>query len=162
MAETVVPVGDPTAVVIYSHRVSWQALRSTTAAKLMAVGLNARDQSNFVQFFDEPSKGPGDQVKYDLIPNPQGPGILGDAPIAGQEVPFTWFQDSLIINQQRQAELLVGRMSQQRVPYSMRDVAKVGLANWMKDIIDTGLTSQPPRAVMSECQQRELQGTPTA
>lgn len=111
MAETVVPVNDPTAVVIYSHRVFYQALRSTTAAKLMAVGLNPRDQSNFVQFFDEPSKGPGDQVKYDLIPNVEGPGVLGDAPIAGQEVTYTAFQDAIVINQQRQSELLVGRMS---------------------------------------------------
>ncbi len=143
MAETVVPVNDPTAVVIYSHRVFWQALRSTTAAKLMAVGLDAKDQSNFVQFFDEPSKGPGDNVKYDLIPNITGPGVLGDAPIAGQEVPFAWDQDTLVINQQRQAELLVGRMSQQRVPYSMRDAAKVTLANWWKETIDTGLTLSP-------------------
>jgi hypothetical protein len=143
MAETIVAANDPSAVVIYSHRVFWQALRSTTAAKLMAVGLNARDQSNFVQFFDEPSKGPGDQVKYDLIPNPQGPGVLGDAPIAGQEVPQTHFQDSLSINQQRQAILLVGRMSQQRVPWSMRDAAKVGLANWWKDTIDVGFGRSP-------------------
>ena len=143
MAEVVVPAGDPTAVVIYSHRVFWQALRMTTAAKLMAVGLNARDQTNFVQFFDEPSKGPGDTIKYDLIPNPQGPGVLGDAPIAGQEVTWSAYQDSLSINQQRQAELLVGRMSQQRVPYSMRDAAKVGLANWWKATIDTGSTLGP-------------------
>lgn len=140
--ETVVPAGDPTAVVVYSHRVFWQALRSTTAAKLMAVGLDPRSQMNFVQWFDELGKGPGDTIKYDLIPNPQGPGVLGDAPIAGQEVPFTWYQDTFIVNQQRQAIILVGRMSQQRVPYSMRDVAKVGLANWAKDTIDFGLMNQ--------------------
>jgi len=130
MAETIVAVNDPVAVQVYSHRVFFQALRQTTAAKLMAVGLNARDQSNFVQFFDETTKGPGDLIKYDLIPNPFGPGVLGDAPIAGQEVPQNPFQDQLYINQLRQAILLVGRMSQQRVPYSMRDNAKVGLANW--------------------------------
>ena len=139
MAETAVPLNDATAVVIYSHRVFHQAIRATVAAKLMAVGLNARDQMNFVQLFDEPMKGPGDSIKYDLIPNISGPGVLGDAPIAGQETPFTWFQDTLTINQQRQAELLVGRMSQQRVPYSMRDSGKVTLANWWKENIDVGL-----------------------
>lgn len=140
--ETVVPAGDPTAVVVYSHRVFYQAIRSTVAAKLMAVGLSPKDQSNFVQLFDETSKGPGDTIKYDLIPNPQGPGVAGDGPISGQEVPFSWFQDTLTINQLRQAEILVGRMSQQRVPYSMRDVAKVGLANWWKETIDYGLLNQ--------------------
>lgn len=142
MAETVVPVNDPTAVVVYSHRVFYQAIRSTVAAKLMAVGLDPKSQTNFVQMFDETSKGPGDTIKYDLIPNPQGPGVAGDGVLAGQEVTFTWLQDTLTINQLRQAELLVGRMSQQRVPYSMRDVAKVGLANWWKEMIDYGLLNQ--------------------
>jgi len=142
MAETLVPLNDATAVVIYSRLLFFQAVRSTVAAKLMAVGLKADDKTNFVQMFDEPMKGPGDTVKYDLIPNISGPGVLGDSPIAGQEVPFTWFQDSFVINQQRQAELLVGRMSQQRVPYSMRDAGKTTLANWWKENIDTGLLNQ--------------------
>lgn len=142
MAETLVPLNDATAVVIYSHRVFYQAVRATVAAKLMAVGLRANEKSNFVQMFDEPMSGPGDTVKYDLIPNISGPGVLGDAPIAGQETPFTWFQDSLVINQQRQSELMVGRMSQQRVPYSMRDAGKTTLANWWKEIIDVGLLNQ--------------------
>ena len=140
--ETAVPLNDATAVVIYAHRVFHQAIRSTVAAKLMAVGLNANDQTNFVQLFDEPMKGPGDSIKYDLIPNISGPGVLGDAPIAGQETPFTWFQDTLTINQQRQAELLTGRMSQQRVPFSMRNAGKVTLANWWKENIDVGLLNQ--------------------
>ena len=98
----------------------------------MAVGLKADDQTNFVQLFDETMKGPGDTIKYDLIPNIIGPGVLGDNPIAGQEQAWAALQDTMTINQQRQAELLKGRMSQQRVPYSMRDSAKVTLANWMK------------------------------
>lgn len=142
MAEIIVPVNDPTAVVIYSHRIYQQAIRATTAAKLMAVGLSARDQTNFVQLFDEPMYGPGELIKYDLVPNIQGPGVLNDAPIAGQETAWSALQDSFYINQQRQAELLVGRMSQQRVPYSMRDSAKTTLANWWKEIIDIGLMNQ--------------------
>jgi N4-gp56 family major capsid protein len=142
MAEVVVPVSDATAVVVYSRRTFTHAIRSTTAAKLMAIGLKADDQTNFVQLFDETMKGPGDLIKYDLIPNIIGPGVLGDTPIAGQEQAWSALQDSFYINQQRQAELLKGRMSQQRVPYSMRDSAKVTLANWMKTIINTGMMNQ--------------------
>jgi N4-gp56 family major capsid protein len=142
MAEIVVPANDATAVVIYSRRVFSQAIRTCVAAKLMAVGLSANDTNNFVQLFDEPMKGPGDTVKYDLIPNIIGGGVLGDAPIAGQEQAWAALQDSFVINQQRQAELLKGRMSQQRVPYSMRDSAKVTLANWWKEIIDVGVLNQ--------------------
>ena len=41
MAEIIVPLNDPTAVVIYAKRVFQHAIRATTAAKLAAVGLNA-------------------------------------------------------------------------------------------------------------------------
>jgi len=142
MAEILVPANDATAVVIYSKRLFSHAIRSTTAAKLMALGLSADSEQNFVQLFDETSKGPGDTVKYDLVPNITGPGVLGDNPIAGHEVGWSALQDSFVINQQRQAELLKGRMSQQRVPYSMRDSAKVTLANWWKETIDVGLLNQ--------------------
>jgi N4-gp56 family major capsid protein len=142
MAEIVVPANDATAVVVYSRRTFTHAIRSTTAAKLMSIGLKADDQTNFVQLFDETMKGPGDTIKYDLIPNVIGPGVLGDNPIAGQEQSWAALQDSFVINQQRQAELLKGRMSQQRVPYSMRDSGKVTLANWMKVIINTGMMNQ--------------------
>ena len=142
MAEIIVPSGDATAVVIYSKRLFAHAIRSTVAAKLMAMGLSADSEQNFVQLFDETSKGPGDTVKYDLIPNIVGPGVLGDDPIAGHEVGWSALQDSFVINQQRQAQLLKGRMSQQRVPYSMRDAAKITLANWWKEMIDVALLNQ--------------------
>lgn len=142
MAETVVELGNATAVVVYSKKVYQHAIKATTASKMMAVGLNAQSQSNFVQLFDETSEGPGDLVKYDLIPNVIGPGVAGDNPIAGQEVSFSALQDSFYINQLRQATLLKGIMSQQRVPYSMRDQARGTLANWWKTQIDVGLMNQ--------------------
>lgn len=142
MAETVVASGDAAAVVIYSRRVFLQAIRTPVLAKLMAPGLNARDQTSIVQLFDEPLKGPGDTVKFDFLPNLVGPGVIGDAPIAGQETPLTWQTTSFIINQQRNAALIVGKMSQQRIPWSMRDAAYAQLANWVKTIIDAGLLNQ--------------------
>jgi len=142
MADIVVPVGDATAVVIYSKKVYQHAIKQTTAAKLMAVGINPRSANNFVQYFDDTAIGPGDTVKYDLIPNIIGPGVAGDNPIAGQESAWAALQDTFIINQLRQAELLKGIMSQQRVPYSMRDAARVTLSNWWKTIFDIGLMNQ--------------------
>ena len=142
MAETIVASGDSAAVVIYSRRVFLQAIHTPVLAKLMAPGLNARDQTSIVQLFDEPLKGPGDTVKFDFLPNLTGPGVIGDAPIAGQETAMTWQTTSFIINQQRNATLIVGKMSQQRVPWSMRDAAYAQLANWVKTIIDAGLLNQ--------------------
>jgi len=108
----------------------------------MAPGLNARDQTSIVQLFDEPLKGPGDTVKFDFLPNLVGPGVIGDAPVSGQETPLTWQTTSFVINQQRNAALIVGKMSQQRIPWSMRDAAYAQLANWTKTIIDAGLLNQ--------------------
>ena len=142
MAETIVASGDAAAVVIYSRRVFLQAIHTPVLAKLMAPGLNARDQTSIVQLFDEPLKGPGDTVKFDFLPNLTGPGVIGDAPISGQETAMTWQTTSFTINQQRNATLIVGKMSQQRVPWSMRDAAYAQLANWVKTIIDAGLLNQ--------------------
>lgn len=142
MAETVVALNDPAAVVIYSRRVYIQALRTPTLAKLMAASLNARDQTGLVQLFDEPLKGPGDTIKVDQIPNLTGPGVAGDAPIAGQETQLSWQQFSFTINQLRQAAIFVGKMSQQRVPWSARDAMYATIGNWFKDIIAYGLCNQ--------------------
>lgn len=142
MAETVVVANDPAAVIIYSRRVFVQAIHTPVLAKLIAPGLNARDQTSIVQLFDEPMKGPGDTVKFDFLPQLQGPGVLGDAPISGQETAMSWQTSAFTINQQRNAVLIVGKMSQQRVPWSMRDAAYAQLSNWAKVIIDAGLLNQ--------------------
>jgi len=142
MAETVIAQNDPTAVVVYSERAFSQAIYSTIAFKLAAMGLSARDQTGFVQFLSETLAGPGDTVKYDLIPNALGPGVLGDAPVSGSELSLSPVQDTLYINQQRNAILLKGRMSQQRIPISLRDSAVVSNANWGKEILDYGLLNQ--------------------
>ena len=142
MAETVVVANDPAAVVIYSRRVFLQAIHTPVLAKLMAPGLNAKDQTNICQLFDEPMKGPGDTVKFDTLPTLQGPGVIGDAPITGQETAMTWQTSSFVINQQRNAVLNVGKMSQQRIPWSMRDAAYAQLANWVKIIINSSLLNQ--------------------
>jgi N4-gp56 family major capsid protein len=142
MAETVVPLNDPAAVVIYSRRVYIQALRTPTLAKLMAASLNAKDQTGMVQLFDEPLKGPGDTIKSDLIPNITGPGVAGDNPIAGNETALGWQQFTFTINQLRQAAIFVGKMSQQRVPWSARDAMYAVIGNWFKDIIAYGLLNQ--------------------
>lgn len=142
MAETVVPQNDPAAVVIYSRRVFIQAIHTPVLAKLMAPGLNARDQTSIVQLFDEPLKGPGDTIKFPIIPNLTGPGVIGDAPLAGQETALSWQVSSFTINQQRNAALIVGKMSQQRVPWAFRDATYAQLANWVKLILDASLLNQ--------------------
>jgi len=142
MSDTVIVAGDPIAVTLYSEMTYAQAIRYTTATKLCAVGLSKDDPSNFVQYFEETANKSGDQIKYDLIYNVFGPGIAGDNVIAGSEVPLTFDQDTLVINQLRQAILLKGMMSQQRVPFSLRDKAKNTDSNWLRQMFNYGLMNQ--------------------
>lgn len=142
MADIYVPAGDPTAVTIFSKRMFAHAMRHTAAAKFIKIGLNPNDPNNIVQIFDEPTKEPGAEIKYNLIPNIVGPGVLGDNPITGNTVAFKALQDSFSINQQRQGEKANGRMSQQRVPYSIRSGIKTTLANWWTQIFDVGFFNQ--------------------
>ena len=142
MADTIVVAGDPAAVVLYSELTYAQAIRYTTASKLMAVGLSKDDPSNIVQYFEETADKSGDTIKFDLIYNPFGPGVAGDNVIAGNEVPLTYDQDAFVINQLRQSMLLKGMMSQQRVPFSLRDKARNGISNWQRQMFNYGLMNQ--------------------
>lgn len=101
---------------------------------MMASSLNPRDMTNFAQFFDEPLHGPGDNVRYDLLPNIASLGVLGDAPVTNQEVPLNWTSNTVTINQHRLPILWSGRMSQQRAPWSARDAIYAIAANWIKEI----------------------------
>lgn len=60
----------------------------------------------------------------------QSGGILGDGTLEGNEESLTTYSDSVLINQLRHAVRSAGRMSQQRVPFSVRDEALSGLKDW--------------------------------
>lgn len=131
---TQVVANDPIAVQIYSQRFFAQPTKSPVLVKLMAAGLNPRDMTNFAQFFDEPLHGPGDNVRYDLLPNIASLGISGDAPVTGAEVPIKYTSQVVTINQHRLPILWNGRMSQQRAPWSARDAIYAIASNWIKEI----------------------------
>lgn len=142
MADIYVPAGDAQAVTLFSKLTIAHAMRHAAAAKFIKIGLKPEDPNNIVQLFTDLSKEPGDTIKYHLIPNPVGAGTIGDAPIAGRTKSFKALQASFIINQLRFGEKVVGRMTQQRVPYSIRSAMKVGIANWWTQNFDYGFFNQ--------------------
>lgn len=131
---TQVVANDPIAVQIYSQRFFNQPTKSPVMVKLMAASLNPRDMTNFAQYFDEPLHGPGDNVRTDFIPNSASLGVVGDAPVTNQEVPVKYTSGTFVINQHRFPVLWSGRMSQQRAPWSARDVIYAIASNWIKEI----------------------------
>lgn len=131
---TQVVANDPIAVQIYSQRFFAQPVKSPVLVKLMSASLNPRDMTNFAQYFDEPLHGPGDNVRFDLLPNIASLGVLGDAPVTNQEVPIKYTSQVVTINQHRLPILWSGRMSQQRAPWSARDAIYAIASNWIKEI----------------------------
>jgi N4-gp56 family major capsid protein len=68
-----------------------------------------------------------------------GNGILGDATLEGNEEALTTYTDNVFINQLRHAVRSDGKMSEQRIPFSIREESRMGLQDWWSDRIDTAL-----------------------
>jgi len=137
MATTSFGVSHPLAVKIWSRKLFQEALKQTWASKFIGKGSNAG-----IQLLEEPSKGPGDTVHYGLRMLLSGAGIEGDSTLEGSEEALTFYRDTVVLNQLRHAVKSEGKMSEQRVPYSVREEAMQGLADWWSDRIDTALISQ--------------------
>lgn len=142
MAEWSYGVNAPETVKIYSHKLFRQAIPATTAAKLCLNTTNPKDPNNAVQLLDETQRSPGDTIKVDLIATIDTPGVQGDNIVSGNEVSLNTYQSSLLIDQLRIPVLVKGAMSQQRVPFSMRDNARDQEALWWRQRVDVSFLNQ--------------------
>lgn len=131
MAVTTYGTNNALAVKLWSKRLSVEALKACWIYKFVGEGTEA-----MIQVKDETSKSAGDQITYGLRMQLNGNGVLGDGTLEGQEEALVTYSDALVINQLRNAVRSAGRMSQQRVPFSVRDEALSGLRDWWSDRID--------------------------
>lgn len=88
---------------------------------------------------DELQKGAGEKITVGLRMKLAAEGIEGDNTIEGSatgEEALVFFNDSLFIDQLRKGTKSKGRMSEQRVPYSMRKEGRDALAVWWAEEYD--------------------------
>lgn len=137
MAVTAYGVNDPLAVKLWSKRLSVEVLKNTWATKFMGTSSNA-----IIHVKDELKKSAGDKITYGLRMQLAGNGVLGDGTLTGNEESLTTYSDAVLINQLRHAVRSAGRMSQQRVPFSIRDEALSGLRDWWSDRYDFAFFNQ--------------------
>lgn len=137
MATTAYGVGNPLAVKVWRKKLFEEALKQCWLAKFIGEGSN-----NAIQRLDDLSKGPGDRITIGLRMQLTGNGVLADGTLEGNEEALTTYSDNLLINQLRHAVRSDGKMSQQRVPFSIREEARLGLQDWWADRIDTALFNQ--------------------
>ncbi len=131
MATTEFGVNHPLAVKLYSKRLFQEALKETFVYKFIG-----KSSSDLIQLNPE-LKETGDQLTYGLRMLLTGDGIQGDNTLEGNEEALSTYSDSILINQIRHAVRSAGKMSEQRVPYSVREEAMQGLKDWFADRIDT-------------------------
>ncbi len=137
MATTDYPVNDPLAVKLWAKRLMREALKETYVSRFMGKTTN-----DLVYVKEDLNKSAGDRVRIGLRMLLTGAGVVGDATLEGNEEALTTFTDDLFIDQLRHAVRSGGEMTQQRVPFSIREESQVGLRDWWADKIDVGFFNQ--------------------
>lgn len=137
MATTDYPVNHPLAVKLWSRKLFREALKQTFMKKFMGEG-----SDSMIQVLNDTKKGAGDRITVGLRMQLSGAGIEGDSTLEGNEEALTTYSDNLLINQLRHSVRTAGRMSEQRVNFSVREEARMGLVDWWADRIDTALLNQ--------------------
>lgn len=137
MATTAYPVNHPLAVKIWSKKLLREALKETFVSRFMGT---SKDSLVYVK--KELSKSAGDRIRVGLRMQLTGAGVLGDGTLEGNEESLVTYNDNLFINQLRHAVRSDGEMSEQRVPFSVREEGLDGLRDWWADRIDDSFINQ--------------------
>lgn len=137
MSTTNYPAGHPLAVQLWAKKLLAETLRNTYFYDFLGKG-----SESIIQFRNETGKNAGDRVTYGLRGQLQGAGIAGDGTLEGNEEALATFSDTLVVDQLRHAVRSAGKMSEERVPFSVRDEAMAGLKDWWADKLDTGFFNQ--------------------
>ena len=124
MAITAFDTNSPQAVKIWSSLTLREALKATLFQTFMGPS-----KTSIIQRLVELEKSAGDQIKYDLLMQMKNDGVTGDNRMKGNEEALVYHQDTVDIDQLRNAHSF-RRMSQQRTLHDMRVDAKANLADW--------------------------------
>lgn len=137
MATTSYGVNHPLAVKHWARRLFREALKATYIQRFIGSGSNS-----LVQMKTEMQKDAGDRVRIGLRMQLTGAGIAGDSTLEGNEEALVTYSDDVFIDQLRHAVRSAGKMSEQRVPFSVREEARSGLTDWWADRMDTAFFNQ--------------------
>ena len=137
MATTVYGVNAPEAVKLWRSQLAREALKATWIQKFIGDGSDA-----IIQVFGETGKSAGDRVTVTLRMQLTGDGVAGDGTLEGNEEPLTTYTDNLFVDQLRHAVRSGGKMTEQRIPWKIREEAMLGLRDWWAGRLDTAFFNQ--------------------
>lgn len=137
MAATSYGVNHPLAVKLWSKKLFHESLSQTWVSKFIG-----KDANSLLCYQEDLQKSPGDRIRVGLRMLLTGDGVQGDGTLEGNEESLTTYYDDVVIDQLRHAVRVGGRMSEQRVPFSIREEGRMGLQDWFADRIDTWFFNQ--------------------
>ena len=137
MAVTSYAVNNALTVKLWAKKLAVEALKETQFGKFVG-----KDSGALIQIKDETQKSAGDTITYGLRMQLSGIGVQGDGTLEGNEEALTTYSDAVVINQLRHAVRVQGRMSQQRVPFDIRQESLSGLRDWWADRMDLAFFNQ--------------------
>ena len=88
---------------------------------------------NIIQKHVDFTKVKGSTYNYGLAMMMSNDGVTGDNTMAGNEEALTTYNDSVVIDQLRNAVVLTGRLDEQKAAYNLRELAKRQLSEWFPD-----------------------------
>lgn len=126
----------PYAVKLWSKKLFHDVIGEEFFSTFMGEGAE-----NLVQLKMDAAKAAGDTVHVGLRALLAGDGIQGDNTLEGSEEAMSVFRDSVTLNQIRHAVRSDGKMSEQRVPFSVREEARSGLKDWWTERLQITLAN---------------------
>lgn len=137
MALTNYGVNSSETVKLWARKVFHESLAKSWVSKFMGKG-----SDSVIQYHEDTKKDSGDRIRVILRALLSGDGVQGDDSQEGFEESLSTYVDDVVINQLRHAVRSAGQMSEQRVPFSVREEARMGLTDWWKERIETTLANQ--------------------
>lgn len=137
MATTSYPVNHPLAQKLWSRQLFHEIIGTSYVGRFMGTS-----DSSLIQIKTETQKDAGDRITVGLRRLLTGAGIQGDGTLEGNEEALTTYSDNVFIDQIRHAVRTAGKMSEQRVPWSVREEARDGLKDWWVERLETSVANQ--------------------
>lgn len=127
MAITNYGLNDSLAVKLWSKTLDHEALKFTDIGPLIG-----RDPGSIIQLKDETSKGDGDQITFGIRMQMQGAGFTENQLAEGNGESLTTYSDKITINELGHVAGVKSKntIDQQRVPFDLREEARMGLSDW--------------------------------
>lgn len=137
MADTNYGVNHPQAQKLFSKALFHDVIGESYTGKFMGKG-----DGSLIQIKSETQKDAGDKITFGLRALLSGDGVTEGATLEGAEEAMVNYPDSVLINQLRHAVRSAGEMSEQRVPWSVREEARMALKDWWIERMETVFANQ--------------------